>query len=95
MAFCELAFGPFQPNQSDYREVTVSQSLAAESVLRTKVILDKQSPCSVHAASPFFYESEEILKELLEPAVLGTRNVLSAVAKNKSTIKATVVRILP
>ena len=49
----------------------------------------------MHAASPFFYESADVQKELIEPAVHGTRNVLSAVAKNKSTVKATVVRLFP
>jgi nucleoside-diphosphate-sugar epimerase len=44
-----------------------------------------------HTASPFLSSHEDPYKELIEPAVNGTKNVLGAVAKNKSSVKRTVL----
>ena len=41
--------------------------------------------------SPFFIEVEDPQRDLIDPAVQGTLNVLSSVIKNKSTVKRTVV----
>ena len=48
----------------------------------------------MHAASPFIRDFTDPQKELVEPAVHGTKNVLSAVAKHKDTVKTTVVCIV-
>lgn len=45
-----------------------------------------------HTASPFFIAvKDDPHKELVEPAVHGTRNVLSSVAKSKDTIKRVIL----
>lgn len=44
-----------------------------------------------HVASPFRIDVEDAQRDLIEPAVHGTRNVLSSVAKHKDTIKRTVI----
>jgi nucleoside-diphosphate-sugar epimerase len=51
----------------------------------------KGSDFVFHAASPFFNSPEDPQKELVDPAVKGTKNVLSSVAKHKDTVKRTVV----
>lgn len=40
-----------------------------------------------HTASPFFRDVKDPMKDLVEPAVHGTQNVLSSVAKSKDTVK--------
>lgn len=44
-----------------------------------------------HTASPFFMKVEDPQRDLVDPAVNGTKNVLSSVAKNKSTVKRVVL----
>ena len=41
--------------------------------------------------SPFFIEVEDPQRDLLDPAVKGTDNVLRSVAKHKNTVKRTIV----
>mmetsp|Transcript_17023 Transcript_17023/g.28448 ORF Transcript_17023/g.28448 Transcript_17023/m.28448 type:complete len:332 (-) Transcript_17023:88-1083(-) len=40
-----------------------------------------------HTASPFFFGTENVDETLIKPAVEGTTNVLTSVAKHKATIK--------
>ncbi|KAL3141742.1 hypothetical protein ABBQ32_004424 [Trebouxia sp. C0010 RCD-2024] len=44
-----------------------------------------------HTASPFFRDVTDAKKQLIRPAVEGTKNVLSSVAKHSSTIKRVVL----
>lgn len=44
-----------------------------------------------HTASPFFREVTDPQKQLIGPAVNGTKNVLASVAKHKDTIKRVVL----
>lgn len=44
-----------------------------------------------HVASPFRIDVQDAQRDLIEPAVHGTRNVLSSVAKHKGTVQRTVV----
>lgn len=44
-----------------------------------------------HVASPFFIQSDNPQKDLIDPAVQGTKNVLASVAKHKGTVKRCVV----
>ena len=44
-----------------------------------------------HTASPFIREVTDPQKQLIGPAVNGTKNVLSSVAKHKDTIKRVVL----
>ncbi|DBA93368.1 hypothetical protein WJX79_011071 [Trebouxia sp. C0005] len=44
-----------------------------------------------HTASPFFIEVEDPQRDLIDPAVKGTSNVLSSVAKHKTLVKRTIV----
>lgn len=37
---------------------------------------------AIHTASPFFYESSDVEKDLIEPAVNGTKSFISAVKKS-------------
>jgi dihydroflavonol-4-reductase len=51
------------------------------------------SGCSYifHCASPFFIEAGDPQAELVDPAVRGTRNVMSAAAKNRATVRRVVL----
>jgi nucleoside-diphosphate-sugar epimerase len=44
-----------------------------------------------HVASPYFISSNDPIKELVEPAVNGTRNVVSSAIKSKSVKKLTIL----
>jgi nucleoside-diphosphate-sugar epimerase len=44
-----------------------------------------------HTASPFFIGSSDPAKELVEPAVTGTRNVMAACAAARATLKRVVL----
>ncbi len=46
---------------------------------------------SIHCRSPFFIEVEDPQRDLIDPAVKGTSNVLSSVAKHKKFVKRTIV----
>ena len=39
-----------------------------------------------HTASPFFLEVKDPQKELVDPALKGTRNVMGAAVKNKCVL---------
>ena len=41
--------------------------------------------------SPFFIEVEDPQRDLLDPAVKGTSNVLRSVAKHKTSVRRTIV----
>jgi len=41
--------------------------------------------------SPFFIDVEDVQRDLIDPAVKGTRNVLGAAAKAKATVKRMVL----
>ncbi len=41
--------------------------------------------------SPFFIEVEDPQRDLIDPAVKGTANVLSSVIKDKDAVKRTIV----
>lgn len=45
----------------------------------------------LHTASPFFFNVKDVEKELLLPAIEGTKNALSAIAAHGSQIKRVVV----
>ena len=44
-----------------------------------------------HTASPFIRDVTDPKKQLIEPAVGGTKNVLSSVAKHTNTVKRVVL----
>ncbi len=44
-----------------------------------------------HVASPFRIDVEDPQRDLIDPAVQGTRNVLASVVKNKNTVRRTVI----
>lgn len=44
-----------------------------------------------HTASPFVLKVEDVQRDLIDPAVNGTRTVLESVVRNRSTVKRTVV----
>ena len=54
-----------------------------------------QSPtyatCCLCCRSPFFIEVEDPKRDLIDPAVKGTENVLKSVIKHKKTVQRTVV----
>lgn len=45
----------------------------------------------LHTASPFYYNAKDIEKELLIPAISGTKNALSSIKRNAPQIKKVVV----
>lgn len=45
----------------------------------------------LHTASPFTYQIEDIEKDLLTPAISGTKNALSAIQKHGSNVKHVVI----
>ena len=52
-------------------------------MLRLSLLLRSGADFVFHTASPFFTDYRDAQKELIEPAVHGTRNVLQSVAKNR------------
>ena len=44
-----------------------------------------------HVASPFFIESDDPQRDLIDPALLGTRNVLASAARHKASVRRVVV----
>lgn len=44
-----------------------------------------------HVASPFQFAVEDNIKDLIAPAVDGTRNVLASAIKHKASIKRVVI----
>ena len=41
-----------------------------------------------HTASPYYLDPKDPQKELVDPALKGTRNVMGAVVKNKCAVQA-------
>ncbi|KAG5358195.1 putative NADPH-dependent methylglyoxal reductase GRP2 [Yarrowia sp. B02] len=58
-----------------------------------KRIFEKHPDISVvvHTASPFFFNSKNVVKDLLEPAVEGTRNVLQATQTSGTNVSKVVI----
>lgn len=54
-------------------------------------IKDPQMSTLIGRRSPFFIEVEDPQRDLLDPAVKGTSNVLSSVAKHKQSVRRTIV----
>ncbi|KAG5419852.1 GRE2 [Candida metapsilosis] len=52
---------------------------------------NKDATVFLHTASPFFYKVTDVAKELLEPAVEGTKNALKAIQQYGENIKNVVI----
>lgn len=78
----------------------LGEALPGDLVLREADLLnpgdfdDIVEGCSFvfHVASPFgFFDSKNPKHDLLDPAILGTQNVLSSVVKHKSSVKRVIL----
>ncbi|CUA68239.1 Putative NADPH-dependent methylglyoxal reductase GRP2 [Rhizoctonia solani] len=56
-----------------------------------KVLKDNKFDYVLHTSSPFVFTINDITKDLLEPAILGTTEILKAVKANAPTVKRVVV----
>eukprot|EP00891_Asterochloris_glomerata_P006503 jgi/Astpho2/6503/Aster-06963 len=79
--------------------VQLGQALPGKLTLHAADLLKKGSFDKVvdgahfvfHTASPFQRDVEDPQKDLVDPALMGTRNVLSAAVKSKATVKRVVL----
>eukprot|EP01125_Pyxidicula_operculata_P017633 TRINITY_DN61_c3_g1_i1.p1 TRINITY_DN61_c3_g1~~TRINITY_DN61_c3_g1_i1.p1 ORF type:complete len:338 (-),score=86.55 TRINITY_DN61_c3_g1_i1:102-1115(-) len=82
-----------QQKVSHLKELFPSLKLYESDLLKDGSFDEAVKGCDVvlHTASPFQLKVEDPTRDLIEPAVNGTKNVLSAVAKSKDTVKLVVV----
>lgn len=55
------------------------------------VVSDPPFEAVIHTASPFHFKADDIQKDLLDPAINGTRGVLQAIKDSAPTVKRVVI----
>ncbi|KAK9915197.1 hypothetical protein WJX75_006019 [Coccomyxa subellipsoidea] len=72
------------PGKLELREADLLQEGSFDEVVRGSTFL-------FHTASPFFIETPDPQKDLIDPALKGTQNVLASASKAKDTLKRVVL----
>lgn len=62
-----------------------------QQLLTYNILISQGADYVFHTASPFIRDVTDPKKQLIEPAVGGTKNVLSSVAKNTDSIKRVIL----
>lgn len=65
----------------------IVEDIAKEGAFDEAVKSDPPFEAVIHTASPFHFNPQDIQKDLLDPAIIGTTSVLKAVKKNAPTVK--------
>lgn len=74
----------------DKLDYAVVEDIAVEGAFDTAIVSEPPFEVVIHTASPFHFNVTDIEKELLNPAIVGTRGLLKAIKKGAPTVKRVV-----
>ena len=75
----------------DKLDFSIVEDIAKEGAFDKTVISDPPFEAVIHTASPFHFNTEDVQKDLLDPAIIGTTGILKSIKKSAPTVKRVVV----
>ena len=69
----------------------IVEDIAKEGAFNDAVVSDPPFEAVIHTASPFHFNTKDVQKDLLDPAIIGTTDILRSIKKNAHTVKRVVV----
>ncbi|KAK7548205.1 hypothetical protein IWX49DRAFT_205648 [Phyllosticta citricarpa] len=76
---------------NDKLDFAIVEDIAKEDAFEDAVKSDPPFEAVIHTASPFHYNVTDPIKDLINPAVIGTTGVLKSVKKHAPTVKKIVI----
>lgn len=77
--------------RSDQLDYVIVEDIAREGAFAKAVISDPPFQAVIHTASPFHFQVTDVKKDLLDPAVKGTTDILQSIARNAPSVKRVVI----
>lgn len=71
-------------------DFAIVEDIAQPEAFKDAVKSDPPFEAVIHTASPFHFNAKDIQKDLLDPAIMGTRGVLEAIKASAPTVKRVV-----
>lgn len=71
----------------DRLDIAIVPDIARLDAFDAAVVSDPPFEAVIHTASPFHYNVTDVQKDLLDPAIIGTTGILTAIVKNAPTVK--------
>lgn len=75
-------------------DFTIVKDIAVEGAFDTAIVSDPPFEVVIHTASPFHFNTTDVKRDLLDPAIVGTTGLLKAIKKSAPSVKR-VVRFAP
>ncbi|KAI9651859.1 MAG: methylglyoxal reductase (NADPH-dependent) gre2 [Alyxoria varia] len=72
-------------------DFTIVEDIAQPDAFNEAVKSDPPFEAVVHTASPFHFNATDVQKDLLDPAIKGTKGILHAIQANAPTVKRVVI----
>lgn len=71
-------------------DFAIVKDIAVEDAFDTAIVSDPPFDVVIHTASPFHFNTTDVKKDLLDPAIVGTTGLLKAIKKGAPTVKRVV-----
>ncbi|CZR62577.1 related to aldehyde reductase II [Phialocephala subalpina] len=81
----------FSKYGKDQLDFTIVEDIAQPDAFKNAVISTPPFEAVIHTASPFQFNVTDIQKDLLDPAIIGTTNMLKAIKDGAPTVKRVVI----
>ena len=75
----------------DKLDFAIVEDIAQADAFNNAVKSDPPFEAVIHTASPFHYNAQDIQKDLLDPAIVGTTGILKAIKASAPTVKRVVI----
>ena len=75
----------------DKLDFAIVEDIAQPDAFNEAVKSDPPFESVIHTASPFHFNAQDIQKDLLDPAIVGTTGILKAIKKSAPTVKRVVI----
>lgn len=75
----------------DKLDFSIVEDIAQPTAFDKAVVSNPPFEAVIHTASPFHFNAQDIQKDLLDPAIVGTTGILKAIKANAPTVKRVVI----
>ena len=75
----------------DKLDFAIVEDISKEGAFKDAVVSDPPFDAVLHTASPFHFNAKDVKKDLLDPAVVGTTDILKQIQKSAPTVKRVVI----
>jgi len=75
----------------DVLDFAIVEDIAQPDAFENAVISDPPFEAVIHTASPFHFNTTDVQKELLDPAIIGTTGILKCIKKSAPSVKRVII----